>query len=298
MKLDIKSSRKDDLLEDALNDSFFTNLRSKEPEPKKPKKKAIQSTDLGKSMGEFGKDYGLIFANRAYHGENNQTTEICTSTGPNTITTLCSYTNIDAICFDLGHLYYSQRRENHSTIYRYPRTPIKSYEYSLSKIRFASPKIFVQWVSGISDGRKMVVERPNINDACYFNDELYHIEYSNKVAGLFKSPDKLIHRVPNWVEALTVLDKIYFGGYDHWIYSYDGSEVEQVCKCEHALRSLHAVNENDKLIFYQGTDTVDGIIRISPHGLENPKILYLDKVRKAFDIVAVPLKAIHELNSQ
>jgi hypothetical protein len=127
-----------------------------------------------------------------------------------------------------------------------------------------------------------------------FQGKLYHTEGTSK--GLVETPDKQIKTTGTWANGLGVSPdgkRLYFGGCDQMLYSYDGKEVKTICNSRY-LWSICAVKEKNEVIYCAGSDYgIDQITLSGDKVLESRKIL--EHTRPIYSIVHAPIDFIKKL---
>lgn len=255
----ITTNRKDDLLEDALNDPFFANLGS-----------------------GLGKSYGLIFLTKTLGGMYTTDGKFIdkltqdTSAGFRTI-----YLNGDK-------LYYVQKGK----VYRWEGELVAPFGKNIVK---SICKHNNELICTLKTNNSIVTLNGEViyhgldspQTLAVFNGELYHTDRR----GLVKTPHEVIKSTGAWSNGLASADKLYFGGRDRTIYSYDGENIEELLKTDFSIFTIHVVDDT----LYAGGYKKKGLLAVP---LESPKDNYTileQKVQDVTTIISAPIRFIKGL---
>ena len=131
-----------------------------------------------------------------------------------------------------------------------------------------------------------------------FKGELYHVE-SEEGRGLVRTATgESVKKTGNWVNGLCVLDKLYFGGSDEIIYSYDCSNVNKVCSTDFCIWGLCGVGDKEGGVVYAGGNGKKGMLVVSLDNPQNMKTILEGKVKDVLSIVTAPVGFIEKLNKE
>ena len=231
---------------------------------------------------ELGKDYGLVFV-------NGWGKEICTSLDGKTTTVIASKGDYHQLFFDGTDLYYTQS----NSLYKWSDRLIRDFKTQAFGITKYQDKLVVALDTQIVDenGTELFSGLIDLMELAVFRDEWYHTEASGG-RGLVKTPYQLIKQTGKWTNGLTVLnDKLYFGGFDKTIYSYDGNQVEEVRNTHFEIWSLNGVGNT----LYAGGFQKKGILTVDLKNNQQQTILEYS-VYQVGSIVSAPLSFIEKLN--
>ena len=230
----------------------------------------------------LGVDYGLIL--------NVNGKMICTTDGAEVNPQLKSPTCLRDVLIDGDTLLYAQG-------YKLKKWPDEQVHY------------YDTWVHGIGKhhGDIIVTTRNEggiLNEhgtflfsgleqpwnVCSFKGKLYHTESGKR--GLVRTPHQPLHTTGAWANGLVASDdRLFFGGQDRKIYSYDGDKFEVICE---APFRIHCI-EYAAGVIYAGGFEACGILVVP---LDNPmerKVIFSDKTLSVRSIATAPLDLIHEL---
>jgi len=267
------------------------------PEPRENHQKIIPASDPNSVVLEgLGVDYGCIF--KSGSGKNKTFT-----TDGQKVTKILE--DVRSLFYDsqTQELYFIKRTE----LYKWPDELVKDFGgeelWGIGKFK---GDILVSLIDAgeIADTNGNVryngLVRPH--KLREFNEELYHTE-SRGGRGLVKtSTGKRIAGTGKWSNGLGILsDRLYFGGSDNVIYSYDGAKVEKICDVDFAIWSIHGVKEKEKNVIYCSGGNKIGIevITLDDSGkVENKNTIFKDSVNEAGSIASAPLEFIKKLNKE
>jgi len=176
-------------------------------------------------------------------------------------------------------------------LYKWPHTFIGHFDSLTWGIEKYKGEIFV----ALYDDGKIVNSRGKIeynllrepSMIATFQDEIYCTEKR----GLIKMPDKIIKQTGLWASGLCRLDgRLYFGGKDRIIYSYDGKKVELVCNVGFPIWCLGGIKEKNGNLLYCGGHNKKGVEVINLSNLEKRKTILEDKISNILSITCVPIK--------
>jgi len=239
---------------------------------------------------ELGRDYGLVFI-------NSYNKEICTSLDGKTTTVIAGKGSYHRLFLEETDLYYTQS----NSLYQWPNKLIKNFGTRAGGITsqaWGITRYQDKLVVALIDQGKIVDENgtelfsglTKPVELAVFRDEWYHTE--NYGRGLVKTPHQSIKKTGDWTSGLTILnDKLYFGGHDQTIYSYDGNQVEEVCQTDFGIWTLHGVGNT----LYAGGSFKKGILTVDLKNNQQQTILE-DSVYQVGSIVSAPLSVIEKLN--
>ena len=250
----------------------------------------------------LGKDYGLIIA-----------ADECTySYDGNSVSLVSSGPRLKNLFFDedSGLLYYL--KPNSSFVYQYFKKIASQEQNDFSSITSLNKEIVVHLSNeGKMDKGKIVnlkgetvysdLERP-INSVI-FQDELYYVSSASfdakgeKNYKFFKRNGEIIETAPGWYEGIAASeDKIYFGGRDKTIYSYDGNKVEEFNKTPFVIRTLHVVDDYLLAGGNNGDRVHSTICTFDLKKGSSRLIRRTKKFRMVYSLTPAPLDFIKELN--
>ncbi|MBI4144238.1 hypothetical protein HY486_03250 [Candidatus Woesearchaeota archaeon] len=192
----------------------------------------------------IGVDYGLIFP---LHRN-----KICASIDGSEWFQLCSGESGSALFYhdSTNSLYYTLE----NMLFRWPHKELRCFDSPAEGITIFKGELTVCLPE---EGKIMTISGKVLYDgltrprnARVLNNELYYTEGS-RGGGLVKAPNQKIASAGAWTYGLDVLDgKLYFGGEDGKVYSFDGSNVmdEPVWRARSPIKYLHAVREKDNSV--------------------------------------------------
>ena len=220
-------------------------------------------SSLEKTMGEFGRDYGLIFV-----GEYNSISALYVALNPSDAVKIKTYP-YRKLLFHNNDLYFTTR----SFVRKWPNEWICDDDLLLSGLTEYKGKFLVTAPSAgeiydsnfkrLDYGLKGPMQIAVLNGGIYFTEDFDGL-------GLCRVPRESIKKTGDWSNALTEFDnKLYFGGHDRVIYSYDGNKVEIITRVNFPVWSLHGVKEKDQNVLYASGYEKMGILRVN---LDNPLV--------------------------
>ncbi len=273
----------------------FLELAKKLGNEELPKQRTIEQLkpqSIDTVVGSLGKDYGLIFVDNNYKMSitlDGKTPTIILSKGR-------FGDGYNSLFLDNQTLYYTKG----NCLCKWPNVLVHDFKTRARGITKYNDEILVALImlgeiaksngeilkDGLVDPYRLVV----------FNNELYHIEESEN--GLVKTlENKQIKSTGRWTEGLTIGDKLYFGGYDKTIYSYDGSKIEEVCKTESTIRDLCAVKDRSGLI-YACLSSGKEVLVVHLDNPENKKTILQDQLNEPNSIISAPIDFINKLDEE
>lgn len=241
-------------------------------------------------VGELGKDYGLIFVN-GVHG-------IYITPDGKEEKRLLEKKKFDSfyikLFLDNQDLYYTQG----NCLYKWPKELVKEFETKVSGITRYNGELVVALRD---EGEIVDLERnvvfEGLNDPLeikVFGGEFYHTEGTSGRGFVKTSTGQSIQSTGDWANGLTVLgDKLYFGGINKRLYSYDGKNVEEVCNLDFPIWGLHGVNDKRGDLIYGGGNSKRGIEVICLGRMR--ETILVEGVNGVDSIVSAPLDYIERL---
>ncbi len=254
--------------------------------PRDDNKQEVQ--EMGNKHLRLGVDYGLIYIDRA-------TSDLVITDGKD-FEVILREVNLNDVFYD-EKLYYTKD----CSLYEWPSRLLHDYGVNGTGGKEAVG-------IGKHDGR-LIVTLPYVGEiadeqgniifeglqqpisVCSYKGELYHTEASQG-RGLVKTPYQLVHRPGRYALGLAAGEKIFFGGEDETLYSYDG-QVQRVCNLGSTCGLLECVGD----VLYAA-----GLHKIGIHSipLDDPsarKTLLRGHVPEGIRaMTAVPMTFIHELS--
>ncbi|RMD45852.1 hypothetical protein D6829_01155 [Candidatus Pacearchaeota archaeon] len=136
--------------------------------------------------------------------------------------------------------------------------------------------------------------------AITFNGRLYHAENWGRCL-VDTAKNESVAKCGKWAEGLDIsIDgkRLYFGGFDKKVYSYDGQSQRQVADLPFSIWSIHAVNEQGREVLYVGGYESRGITRLELDNDEvtDKSVLLEGKIENVASIAAVPLDFLEKLD--
>jgi hypothetical protein len=244
-----------------------------------------------KTFQGLGIDYGLIF-------RYGSIANIGFTLDGIKMESLAPNINYNNLFFDKeqNKLYYTRL----SSLYEWPNKLIKDFETQTGGIAKYKKEIVVV-LYGVdeitnSEGKILFDNLLAPYRVREFQGKLY---YSGN-GGLVEFPNKKIATTGAWTIGLGVSSdgkRIYFGGADQKLYSYDGKEVKNLCSLKTNIWSIHAVKEKKEVIYCAGSDYgIEKIIPSSDRPLEKRTIL--ENISDIASIVHAPIDFIKQLKEK
>jgi WD40 repeat protein len=247
----------------------------------------------GKTFQGLGIDYGLIFISSHYK-------MILSLDGINTETiSSTSYSDYQCLFFDKEEkkLYYNKS----NVLYEWPNKLIKDFNSKICGITKFKKEIIMtlyslEKISNIEgktlfDGLRFPYELEE------FQGKLYYSSAANSGGLLETSNRQTVATTGGWTNGLDISPdgkRLYFGGQDRNLYSYDGKQVKNLCSLNTNIWSIHTVKEKNEVIYCAGGDS--GIEKIT---LSGDKVLERETIIKSISsissIVHAPIDFIKSL---
>jgi len=192
-------------------------------------------------------------------------------------------------------LYYTKS----DSLYEWPNKLIKDFGTKVWGITKFQKEIVVSlYDSGEIkniEGKTLFDNLKNSYDLREFQGKLYHTESSGG-RGLLETPNEQIAMTGSWTIGLDVSSdgkRIYFGGADQKLYSYDGKEVKTICDVGY-IWSINSVKEKNEVIYCTGSYAgIEKITLSDNNDLERKKII--TSTLSINSIVHAPIDFINQL---
>lgn len=283
-----------------LNEEYEKEKRKEKLERKrkklKDKAKGKSKTELEEEQEKLelktglGKDYGLVF----------RASELGTQPVYRTLDGKTSEKIIlhaDKVFFDKdsNELYFTSG----NSLFQFPNQLIHDYRErtcGIGKFKQELLVILIDVGRIVDSSGNIKFERLNEPiELIEYRGNLYHTELDGK--GLVKTPDESIAKTGNWTSGLDVLDKLYFGGQNKKLYSYDGS-VREICDIGFPIWTICAVQEQNNKVLYLGGSNKKGIeiLVLNDNDIKERKTILENEVSSVASINYAPLSFLERIS--